>query len=337
MRIGLVYDLRDDYRLLGYSEEEIAEFDNVETIDELAGALVALGCEVDRVGRGQTLAARFAEGTRFDLVFSIAEGLKGRSREAQVAALCELFDQPYLLSDPLTLAASLDKEVAKRLVRDAGVPTPEFAVARESASELAGWDHYPAFVKPLAEGTGKGCEAASLVRSPEELEAAVTRILQRHRQPALVERYLAGREFTVGIVGNGAEARALGVCEIVLNEGAESNVYSLHNKELCEELVTYQRSDDDEALAAATLALRAYHALQCRDTARIDFRSDATGKPFFLEANPLAGLNPHHSDLPILAAQNGVSFVELIGMILDAGLARYGLVRVSRERGRRIA
>ena len=126
MRIALVYDLRDDYRALGFSEEEIAEFDNIDTIDQLDGALRALHCEVVRVGRGQVLAARLAAGERFDLVFSIAEGLKGRSREAQVPALCELFDQPYLLSDPLTSAVALDKAVAKRLVRDAGVPTPAF-------------------------------------------------------------------------------------------------------------------------------------------------------------------------------------------------------------------
>ena len=120
MRIALVYDLRDDYRALGYSEEEIAEFDSIGTIDALAGALEELGCEPVRVGRGQALAARLAAGERFDLVFSIAEGLKGRSREAQVPALCELFDQPYLFSDPLTAAVALDKGVAKRLVRDAG-------------------------------------------------------------------------------------------------------------------------------------------------------------------------------------------------------------------------
>ena len=118
-----------------------------------------------RVGRGQALAARLVAGERFDLVFSIAEGLKGRSREAQVPALCELFDQPYLFSDPLTAAAALDKGVAKRLVRDAGVPTPAFAVAQakcERASPAGA--SFPAFVKPLAEGTGKGCEAASLVQ-----------------------------------------------------------------------------------------------------------------------------------------------------------------------------
>ena len=167
MRIALVYDLRDDYRALGFSEEEIAEFDNIDTIDQLECALRALRCEVVRVGRGQVLAARLASGERFDLVFSIAEGLKGRSREAQVPALCELFDQPYLLSDPLTSAVALDKAVAKRLVRDAGVPTPAFMVANLDASELSGWSEYPAFVKPIAEGTGKGCESASVVNSSE--------------------------------------------------------------------------------------------------------------------------------------------------------------------------
>jgi D-alanine-D-alanine ligase len=337
MLIALVYDLRDDYRALGLSEEEVAEFDSIETIDALADALDVLGCEVVRVGRGQALAERLVAGERYDLVFSIAEGVRGRSREAQVPALCELFDQPYLFSDPLTLAASLDKAVAKRLVRDAGVPTPNFAVAETSANELAGWSDFPAFVKPLAEGTGKGCEAGSLVHTQAELQAAVARIIERYRQPALVERYLPGREFTVGIAGNGNDAGVLGVCEIVLNPDAEANVYSLHNKELCEQLVTYARADDGEARLAGARALQAYRALQCRDAARIDFRSDAKGEPHFLEANPLAGLNPWHSDLPILAAQNGIAFVTLIGMILDAGLARYGLALPGSEQRRKSA
>jgi D-alanine-D-alanine ligase len=327
MRIALVYDLRDDYRALGFSEEEVAEFDNIETIDQLDGALCTLGCEVARVGRGRVLAGRLAAGERFDLVFSIAEGVKGRSREAQVPALCELFDQPYLFSDPLTSAASHDKAVAKRLVREAGVPTPTFMVATTDARELAGWSAFPAFVKPIAEGTGKGCESASVGHSPLELAAAAAKLLKRYRQPVLVEAYLPGREFTVGIVGNGQDATVLGVCEILLKEDAEANIYSLHNKELCEDVVIYQRADDAEARLAGERALVAYNALECRDAARIDFRSNAAGEPYFLEANPLAGLHPHHSDLPILATQNGVSYVQLIGMILDVGLARYGLAR----------
>jgi D-alanine-D-alanine ligase len=337
MRVALVYDLRDDYRALGLSEEEVAEFDSIETIDELAGALAELGCEPIRVGRGQALAARLVAGERYDIVFSIAEGVSGRSREAQVPALCELFDQPYLFSDPLTLAAALDKAVAKRLVRDAGLPTPSFAVAEESASALEHWTDFPAFVKPLAEGTGKGCEAGSLVRSQSALQAAAARIIARYRQPALVEQYLPGREFTVGIVGNGADARVLGVCEILLKPNADANVYSLRNKELCEELVTYAPASDGEARLAGARALVAYRALQCRDAGRIDFRSDAKGDPHFLEANPLAGLNPSHSDLPILAAQNGIEFTDLIALILDAGLARYGLRREVRARTRKRA
>jgi D-alanine-D-alanine ligase len=337
MHIGLVYDLRDDYRALGFSEEEVAEFDNLDTIDQLDGALRVLGCTVTRVGRGQALAARLAAGERFDLVFSVAEGVRGRSREAQVPALCELFDQPYLFSDPLTMSASLDKAVAKRLVAAAGVPTPSFGVASSDAGELRDWNDFPAFVKPIAEGTGKGCEAASLVHTKSELAGAVAKLLARYRQPALVETYLPGREFTVGIVGNGEAARVVGVCEILLNPQAEANIYSLHNKELCEELVTYTRADDAEAQSAGERALIAYHALQCRDAARIDFRSNVHGEPYFLEANPLAGLHPHHSDLPILAAQNGIGFVELIGMILDAGLARYGLTCPALEQKRRTA
>jgi D-alanine-D-alanine ligase len=336
MRIALVYDLRDDYRALGLSEEEVAEFDSIDTIDQLEDALRALHCEVVRVGRGQMLAARLAAGERYDLVFSIAEGVKGRSREAQVPALCELFDQPYLFSDPLTSAAALDKAVAKRLVRVAGVPTPDF-VAASDVGELAGWTAFPAFVKPIAEGTGKGCESASVVNTREELFGAAAKLLARYRQPVLVETYLPGREFTVGIAGNGDEATVLGVCEILLKENAEADVYSLHNKELCEDLVIYQRADDDEARVAGERGLAAYHALECRDAARIDFRSNEAGDPYFLEANPLAGLHPQHSDLPILAAQNGISYVELIGMILDAGLARYGLVRPGVERARRRA
>src|SRR5687767_8543906 len=165
MLIGFVYDLRDEYLDLGYPELEVAEFDTPSTIAEIEAAFVRLGHDVDRVGRGQALAARLVAGERWDLVFSIAEGLAGRSREAQVPALCELFGQPYVFSDPLTMAATLDKGVAKRIVRDHGLPTAPFAVLR-SGEAAGGIDlPFPLFVKPVAEGTGKGCEAASRVMS----------------------------------------------------------------------------------------------------------------------------------------------------------------------------
>jgi len=325
MDIGFVYDARADYRALGFSEVAVAEFDTPETLDEIAGALARLGHAVERVGNGRALAAALVAGRRWDLVFSIAEGVSGRSREAQVPALCELFDQPYVFSDPLANAVTLDKAVAKRLVRDGGVPTAPFAVLARAGEAATAAIAYPAFVKPIAEGTGKGCEAASRVTSPGELEAAAARLIARFAQPVIVESYLPGREFTVGIVGNGAAARAIAVLEVVLLTDTDSGVYSLLNKEACETLVRYQLADDDEAKAAAARALAAYRLLDCRDAARIDFRSDAAGEPMFLEANPLAGLHPEHSDLPILAGLAGLGYDRLMAEIVDAAAARYGL------------
>lgn len=333
-RVGFVYDLRDDYRALGFSEVETAEFDSRETIDAVAGALTRAGCAVERIGRGQSLAARLAAGERWDLVFSIAEGLSGRSREAQVPALCELFDQPYAFSDALTMAATLDKAVAKRLARDQGVPTAPFALLRAAEDARTVDLPFPLFVKPVAEGTGKGCEAASLVADRAELEAAAARLIARFRQPAIVETFLPGREFTVGLVGEGAGAEVIGVAEILIREDVADRVYSFANKELCEANVVYRLVDDAEAQAAADAALAAYRALDCRDAARLDFRSDAAGAPQFLEANPIAGLHPTHSDLPIIAELAGRGYDWLIGRIVEGALARVRAERAQAAQAR---
>lgn len=337
MRLGFTYDLRDDYRALGYDEEAIAEFDSPETIDEIAAALTRLGFSVDRIGHIKALAARLVAGERWDLVFNIAEGLKGRSREAQVPALLEAYDVPYVFSDPLTLAVSLDKAMAKQIVRDAGIPTAPFAVARQKA-DVAGVNlSFPLFVKPLAEGTGKGCEKASKVRDKAELEAAVARVLEQYHQPALIEAYLPGREFTVGIVGNGDEAEIVAVMEITMTDAAHEDVYGLLNKEECETRVRYSLADDAEAQAAGAVALAAYHALDCRDAARLDMRACAKGDPHFLEANPLAGLHPRHSDLPILASLADWPYDRLIGRIMAAACARHGISLPKKAGGRRAA
>lgn len=334
MRIGFVYDARDDYRALGFSEEAVAEFDTAETLDEIEAVLVRIGHTVDRIGHGRALAALLVAGVRWDLVFSIAEGVRGRAREAQAPALCELFDQPYAFSDPLTLAAALDKGVAKRLVRDAGVPTTPFAVLERASMANEVDLGFPLFVKPVAEGTGKGCEAASRVSSHRQLRTVAQQLIARFGQPVIVEPYLAGREFTVGLVGNGEAARVIAVLEVILREEAEAGVYSLLNKERCEHLVHYRLADDVEAKAAADSALRAYHALGCRDAARLDFRSDAAGVPMFLEANPLAGLHPSHSDLPILSTMAGLSYDSLMAEIVDAASARYAIgLAKARRRG----
>jgi D-alanine-D-alanine ligase len=329
MRIGFVYDARDEYLAQGYSDLEVAEFDSASTIDEVEAAMRRCGASVERIGRGRTLARRLAGGERWDLVFSIAEGLSGRAREAQVPALCEMFDQAYAFSDPLTMAATLDKAVAKRLVRDHGVPTTDFALLRQPADARAVALAFPLFVKPVAEGTGKGCEAASIVYDRTELENAVARLIGRFTQPAIAEPFLPGREFTVGIIGNDAQAEVIGVLEIVVRPEVEDRVYSFDNKEECESRVIYRLANDPEADLAGRLALDAYRALDCRDAARIDMRSDAVGVPQFLEVNPIAGLHPGHSDLPMLTIMSGHSYDWLIGGILDAAAVRLGLDRVT--------
>ena len=283
---------RDDYRALGFSEEAIAEFDSKATIDEIAAALERCGAQVERIGNGRALAKAFASGARFDLVFSIAEGLKGRNREGQVPSLCELYDQPYVFSDALTISATLDKAVAKRLMRDHGIPTADFAVLRCGADAQGVTLPFPLFVKPIAEGTGKGCERASKVHDKAELEAAAEDLVRRFDQPAIAEPYLPGREFTVGIIGTGDQARVIAVMEVHLKANAEAGIYSYLNKEQCESRVIYQLAEDAQARACARLALAAYRALECRDAARLDFRMRCAGTPQFLEANPLAGLHP---------------------------------------------
>ena len=325
MRIGLVYDLRDDYRAMGYTEEQTVEFDSIETIDGMAGALERLGHEVDRIGHGKKLAQRLVLGDRWDMVWSIAEGVKGRCREAQVPALLELYDQPYAFSDATTMAIALDKAVAKRLVRDHGVPTAPFMLVESATEDLSGWTHFPAFVKLLAEGTGKGCELASKVANAAELLNAARALVHRFQQPALVEAFLPGREFTVGIVGNGARARVVGVMEIFLKKDADQGVYSMRNKEESEDLCFYENATDGVAQHVAERGLAAYKALGCQDSCRLDFRCDASGAPVFMEANPIAGMHPTHSDLPILSGLNGISYDQLIGLILEAAMERFGL------------
>lgn len=325
MRLGFVYDRKDDYRALGFAEEQIAEFDSAGTIDGIEAALRRAGCEVARVGRGQELARRLAAGERFDLVISIAEGLKGRSREAQVPALCELFDQPYAFSDPLTMAATLDKAVAKRLVRDAGAPTAAFAVLERAEQARTADVSFPAFVKPLAEGTGKGCAGRSRVRNLAELEAEAARLIAAFAQPVIVETYLPGREFTVGIVGSGAKAEIIAVMELVVGQAYDGGVYGYANKQDFGPHLTLRLADDAEARRAGERALAAYRALGCRDVGRVDLRSDAAGEPQFLEVNPIPGLTPGFSDLPMLCEMAGRSYDWLIRRILAEAAGRYGL------------
>lgn len=322
MRVGLTYNLRQDYLDLGYGEEQTAEFDSPATISGLDDALRGLGCETERIGGIEALVPALAAGRRWDLVFNIAEGLHGFGREAQVPALLDAWRIPYTFSDPLTLCLTLHKGLTKRVVRDLGLNTPDFAVV-ETLDDLAGLDlPCPLFAKPVAEGTSKGVSAASRIAAPAELEAVCARLLAEFRQPVLVEAYLPGREFTVGLAGTGARARVLGVAEVMLGDKAEPGAYSYANKEHYEDRVRYALRDDAEARAAAELSLAAWRGLGCRDAGRVDVRLDAAGRASFIEVNPLPGLNPLRSDLPILCGLAGMSYPDLIGTILDSARER---------------
>lgn len=322
MRIGLTYDLRSDYLREGYSLEETAEFDKEDTIDGLEAAIRANGHKPDRIGHARALVARLAKGERWDLVFNIAEGLKGVAREAQVPAILDVYGIPCVFSDAAVLTLCLHKGYTKAVLRQAGVATAPFKVIEE-ARDIASVDMpYPLFVKPVAEGTGKGVSPKSIVRTKAELKPAVVELLQKFKQPVLVEPYLSGREFTVGLLGRGEGTRAIGAMEVHLLKDAEQGLYSYSNKENYEGRVEYSLATDALAKEAERVAREAWIALGCRDGGRADLRAGSDGKVYFLEVNPLAGLNPIVSDLVILWKFKGGNYFGLIGEILKEAIAR---------------
>ena len=330
MLIGLTYDLRSSYLAHGYSEIETAEFDRDDTIDAIEKALLDAGHGTDRIGNARDLLGRLGAGDRWDLVFNIAEGLHGIGREAQVPAILDLYCIPYTFSDPLVMSLTLHKAMTKRVVRDAGIATADFAVISQEADlERVGLEP-PYFVKPVAEGTGKGISAKSIIWRKHLLKPACRRLLKDHRQPVLVEKFLPGREYTVGILGSGSRARVLGTVEVLLLDNAERQVYSYHNKEKCEQMVEYRlRSPQESPVVkeAEHLALEAWRTLECRDGGRVDVRCDEFGRPHFLEVNPLAGLHPEHSDLPIIAARVQIPYSRLIDWIVASAAERVGTMR----------
>ncbi len=324
LRIGITYDLRADYEGQGFSEEDLAELDRPDTIDAIEGALRELGHRPVKVGNLGKLLAALQKGERWDLVFNIAEGLRGIGREAQVPAVLDAYGIAYTFSDPLRCALTLHKAMTKRVLRDLGLPTPAFHVVECDADIAAVRLRYPLFAKPLAEGTSKGVDAASKLANVGELRAACVRLLAAYRQPVLVEEYLPGREVTVGVLGTGDDARAVGALEVNLLSGADADVYTFRNKEDCETLVKYTLATDGFAEAAAALAVRTWRGLGCRDGGRVDLRADPSGAPSVIEVNPLAGMHPEHSDLPILCTLAGTPYRDLVDAIVTSASARIG-------------
>lgn len=321
MEIGLTYDLRTDYLNEGYTLEETAEFDKEETIEGLENALRHLGYRTVRIGHSRKLMGDLLAGKRWDLVFNICEGMYGDSRESLIPALLDAYRIPYVFSGAVTLGISLNKAIAKRIIRDAGINTPPFMVVNHADDVRNCQLTFPLFAKPVAEGTGKGVEDRSVIRDAGQLTDVCTYLLNKFNQPVLVEEYLPGREFTAGVVGNGAEARVVGAMEVIYGKGV-SDVYSYFNKENYEGRIHYEPVTGEWLKQCEDIAIRAWNALNANDGGRVDLRVDRYGNMSFIEINPLAGLNPVHSDLPILCRMNGIEYNQLIGMIMDAALKR---------------
>lgn len=325
MRIGLTYDLRSDYLKDGFSEEETAEFDKESTVEAIERELHSLGHSTERIGNIINLTKNLVEGKRWDLVFNFCEGLYGIGREAQVPAILDAYSIPYTFSDPLVLALTLHKGMAKHVVRDCGIPTPDFVIL-ESAKDIKKVNlPYPLFIKPNAEGSGKGIGYNSKLENLEELKPTCSELWKDGNYPLLVETYLPGREFTAGILGSGEESFSVGVMEVLFRKTAKDSVYSYEVKENYEHYLDYVLPEPEITAACSEMALKVWKALGCRDGGRIDMRMDANGILNFMEINPLAGLNEISSDLPILGRLNGYDYSFIIKTIIDSAKKRVNL------------
>ncbi len=330
MRIGLAYNVKPASRPEHLPEDAFEEYDSEATVGHIGNALAALGHDVVRLGAGPEIVDRLRE-ARPDVVFNIAEGEGGRCREAHVPALLELLGIPYVGSDPLTLAVTLDKPVAKRLVASEGFPTPRFRTYRSAADARAIDLALPVIVKPAFEGSSKGVRLASKAATAAEARDMVAFVTETYRQEALVEEFVPGVEVTVGLIGN-ESPRVVGIMEIVPKTmKREEFVYSLEIKRDWENQVEYRCPPSLPRTTLAEIEMCAvgiYRLLGCRDFSRIDFRLDEAGLPYFLECNPLPGLSPGYGDLPIMADRMGMSYLDLVASILSHAFDRLGVAVV---------
>ena len=329
MRIGLAYDLKDKVpEPQGKPEDALEEYDSLETVDAIAKAIEAQHHSVVKLGGGREFLNNVL-GQRVDLVFNIAEGLGNhRSREAQVPSVLEMLGVPYSGSDPLCLAVSLEKPLAKRLVSFSGVATPRWQVVGDTKQlKEVEWGQFPlpAFAKPAHEGSSKGIRITSRLENSPQIVEAVTGLLEYYQQPVMVEEFISGEEVTVGVIGN-SPPKVVGIMRVVPRKKTDYFVYSLEVKRDWESLLTYECPallGKGVLQDIADSSLKAYEALGCRDFARMDFRISPDGTPYFLEINPLPGLNPKSGDLPIMAGKMGWTYEALISAVLNAALQRY--------------
>lgn len=323
MRVGFVYNLKRTVPLVDGDHE--AEWDPPKTINAIRESLERQAYSVVMLEATETLPQRLSD-ARVDVVFNIAEGYRGRTREAQVPALCDMLGIPHTGSDATSLAVSMDKALTKDLFLRNGVPTPNSQLFRSAKEKIEKALTFPLIVKPNAEGSSKGIRDSSVVMNEDDLRRSVKEALGRYNQPVLVEQYVTGREFTVALMQTDTQLRVLPPLEVVfLDPALRYPVYSFEIKQDWDKNVRYDcpaQIDKRMERLLGAVSRKAFQALGCRDYARVDFRVSAQGVPYVLEVNPLPGLTPNFSDMCLIANASGISYDDLIGMIVKYAIRR---------------
>ncbi len=325
--VGLTYDLKTDYEFKKDDPPDAnAEFDHPSTVAVIASAIEACGFKVKKIGNVASVLEKMDK-LGVDIVFNISEGLTGRNRESQVPLLLEMAGIPFVGADALTLSLTLDKIMAKKIFIADGIPTPKFFEVKDTES-LANTNHFkfPLIVKPRFEGSSKGLSENSRVENTEDLKKQVEYIVNTYKQPALIEEFISGQEFTVAIVGN-ENPEIMPIVQIKIDGRLKLN----------DKFYTFARIQSDrlEYICPAhisaelkkklsDLALKTYNAVECRDFGRVDFRVDNDGKPYVLEINPLPSLSTEDVFM-LVAKEIGITYEQIIGKILQSALTRYNL------------
>ena len=324
LKVGLTFNLKRIKLVQSNDDDREAEFDSRSTVDSIVSAIESFGHEVIEIEATSELPS-VAAFIPLDLVFNIAEGVHGRNRESHVPAILEHLGIPYVGSDPAALSICLDKVLAKKIIRQAGLLTPDFLMMRTGRERLPENLHFPLIIKPVAEGSSKGVMGINVVHDEITLKNIARELIAKYQQPVIVETYLSGREFTVGLLGE-YRPRVLPPMEILFNKkGDLYPIYAFEHKLDINASISYRVPADINRSLQKNLeqaARNAFMALGCRDVARVDLRLDATGRVHFIECNPLPGLTPGWSDLCIISDAAGMDYRTLIGEIMAPAIRR---------------
>lgn len=332
--VGIAYNLKKG--LTSDIEDIEAEFDSFDTIEAIRKVLTTQNIRVELLEADSDFVEKL-KNSKVELIFNIAEGANGRGRESHVPAILNFLGIPFTGSDETTLALSLDKALTKRYLSTYHIDTPGYQLVTSPDFILASSLQFPLIVKPNSEGSGKGISDLAIVDNEEQLKVIISRNFRLYNQPMLIESYIKGREFTVGLLGNGRDLKVFEPMEICyLNNKRENQIYSYNVKTNYKKYVEYRCPSDLDTLTSQKMKQQAekiYTALDCRDLSRIDFRLSEDGTINFIEINPLPGLAPGYSDYPMLVDFCGMSYEDLILNVLNSALKRYGMKEIIGNRG----